>query len=364
MSEAVKLGVVGCGYTGRMTVNATTQLARVDTVAIADFDPQRRDEVGREYGVPRSYETYQELLADSEVAAVYLGTQLNVRTPMVHEALGAGKHALVQKPHAHRARDILEMKAAAEQAGVTLQFCFYLRHLPHNRSTRQAIRNGGIGEPYHGRYFSKNGSRPGPGEANRWAHESENRCGVLAMHMSHDLDLLWWWMGMPTPRWAFGVKHSIETAYDGLQEPVEDYFSGLVGFEDGKTIQIDCSSVSHADSARVLELHGTTGAVAGGPRCGVSRADQRVADEAIYRRGESVFIREEIDDPCDVDHSRPDPVGVNPFYYETEHFAMAVRGEVKPDMNADDAYVYARMMDALYDSALTAEKVVIDDLKF
>ena len=360
MADAVKLGVIGCGFTGRETTRATTLQSRIDTVAAADLDRERREDVARQYAVPRVYETYHELLADPEVEAVYLGTQINVRLPMVLEALHAGKHSLVQKPHALRAADILQMKAAAEKAGVTLQFCFYLRHYPHNRAIRQAIRKGQIGEPYHGRYFSKNGSRPSVSEETRWMQIYENRSGVLAMHQSHDLDLLWWWMGCPAPRWAFAVKHSIDPVHDGPETPIEDYFSGLVGFEGGKTIQIDCSGISHADSARVLELHGSTGAVAGGQHCGLSRRDERVADEAIFRRGESGYIREEIDETSDVDHSRPGPIDVPLFYYEIEHFAMAVRGEVEADVSADDAYGFGLILDALYDSALCAEKVFID----
>ena len=61
----------------------------------------------------------------------------------------------MQKPHAIRAPEILEMEAAAQQSRKTLQFCYFMRHFPHNRQIRRAILNGAIGNPYHARVFGK-----------------------------------------------------------------------------------------------------------------------------------------------------------------------------------------------------------------
>ena len=353
--EAVKLGVIGCGFTGRVSTHGTTLSPHVETVAVADLDEERRRSVAEEFGVPNQYGPYEELLSDSAVEAVYIGTRLKDRLPIVLSALEAGKHALVQKPHALRAADILEMKRAAETAAVTLQFCYYLRHLPWNRATRVAIQNGRVGEPYHGRYFSKNADRAAP-IGDGWNLEYGNKGGVLAEHMSHDLDLLWWWMGCPKPQWAFAVKHSINPE-PGPIEPVEDYMSGLVGFAGHKTIQIDCSCVSHADSARILELHGSEGAISGTQRCGLSRRDARLGDELISRRGADGYVTEMIDESSDVSHTELQPEGIPPFFYEVEHFAMAIKGLVAPDVAVDDAYEFGKILDGLYESARKGEKV-------
>ena len=160
--QPIKLGVVGCGFTGRQTIFATTVMSRMTTVALADLDPSRRAEVAGEYSVPRAYTDYREILEDSDIDAVYLGTAPDVRLPMVLETLAAGKHVLVQKPHAIRADEVTEIAEAAKVADKTLQFCYFMRHYPHNRQIRRAVLSGKIGNPYHARIFGKYNHIPAP----------------------------------------------------------------------------------------------------------------------------------------------------------------------------------------------------------
>ena len=141
--QPIKLGVVGCGFTGRQTIFATTVMSRMTTVALADLDPARREEVAGEYSVPRVYADYREILEDDDIDAVYLGTAPDVRLPMVLETLAAGKHALVQKPHAIRATEITEMADAAQAANKTLQFCYFMRHFP-KQSSRFVVRSSAV----------------------------------------------------------------------------------------------------------------------------------------------------------------------------------------------------------------------------
>ena len=362
-TRTIRLGIVGAGFTGRQAALCTAQLpSRITAVAIADLDRKRRQPVVDEFSIPRAYADYRELLDDEAVDAVYLGVPPDVRLPIVLDSLEAGKHVLVQKPHAMRAADILEMEAAAERAGTVIQFCFYLRHYPHNRAVRAAVAAGAIGEPYHGRYFSKNASPVGPyTDANRWLLVYGMKGGVLAQHMSHDLNLLWWWLGCPQPEWAFAAKHHVHPFYDGPEGPAEDYFSGLVGFAGHKTIQIDCSNSSHSDSPRICELHGTDGAIAGNTRCGLGRRDSdHGPNEAIFRFTGDGYERREITAEPDIPHTEAPP-GASPFYHEIEHFAMAVAGEVAPEVSAAEAYTFMKILDALYDSARSQEKIIIGE---
>jgi predicted dehydrogenase len=339
----LKLGVVGCGWAGRQAVLAATAVPRTTVVAVADLNPTLRQDTARDFAVPGIYGSCRELLNDPAVEAVYLATSPDGRLLMVLDCLAAGKHVLVQKPHALRAPEILEMEAAAKRAGRTLQFCYFMRHRPQNRKLRLAVRRGKIGEVYHARIFLKFNFLPPLNDNTRWLHTYGKKGGALGQHASHELDLAWWMMGCPRPEWAFAARHSLYSIYDGPEGPAEDYFSGIAGFEGGKTIQIDCSRYLHADSPTTWELYGATGAIAGG---------------AISRYDSSGFSREEIDEPSDIPHSEPPP-DTPVFFYEIEHFAMAVAGEVEPDVSAADAYSFIRLLDALYDSAREQKKIDI-----
>ena len=360
-SQTIRLGIVGAGFTGRQAALSASQLSsRITAAAMADLNADRLQPVIDEFSIPRAYSDYRELLDDEMVDAVYLGVPPDIRLGMVLDSLSAGKHVLVQKPHAVRAPEILEMEAAALRADKLAQFCYYLRHYPHNRAVRAAVKSGEIGRPYHGRYFSKNARPVGSySDANRWLLVYGLKGGVLAQHMSHDLNLLWWWMGCPDPEWAFAAKHHIHPYYDGPEGPSEDYFSGLIGFAEGATIQIDVTNSCHSDSPRICELHGTEGAIAGNERCGLSRRDTDAEpNQAIFRRTEDGYERDEITAESEIPHTTAPP-GASPFYHEIEHFAMAIAGEVEPEVDAKEAHTFMRILDALYDSAQSNEKIAI-----
>ncbi len=341
--EPLKFGVVGMGWAGHAAVRSARASALLDVVAIGDLTEERRIQVGREEEIPRLYGPHQDLLDDDEVEAVLLAVNPPVRYSMVFDAIDAGKHVLVQKPHAVRADHVLEFKAAAERAGVTLQFCYFMRHDPANRKIRAAIRRGCIGEPYHARIFLKFNYRAPLDSPQGWTHVFGQKGGALGQHASHEFDLAWWWMGCPDPKWAFATKHVVETLYDGPEGPAEDYFTGLCGFEGGKTIQIDCSRWVQCDTPTVVEVHGSEGALSQG---------------RISKFNDGVFSVSEIEDESDVPHTDPPADGL-PFYHEVEHFARAVKGIVRPDVDAEDAYKFMQLLDAMYDSARNAEKVYI-----
>ncbi|MXV76897.1 Gfo/Idh/MocA family oxidoreductase [Candidatus Poribacteria bacterium] len=342
-NQFISLGVIGCGWAGCRAIESANATSRLNVIAIAERDPNRLAQAGDDNAVPHRYTDYQELLENPDVEAVYLATSPDGRLQQVLDTLNSGKHVLVQKPHAIRAHEILEMAAAAQEAEKTLQFCYFMRHFPHNRQIRSAVQNGAIGDLYHARIFGKFNSIPELNANSRWLHVYGQKGGSLGQHYSHELNLTWWWMGSPKPIWAFAAKHVLYPQYDGPEGAAEDYFTGILGCEGGKTIQIDCSRMSHSDSGSVVELYGTTGAITNG---GISR----------FKDGG--FIREPIDEPIEIDHGElPEEVPV--FYYELNHFAMAIAGEVAPDVDASDAYTFMQILDALYDSAKSGEKVCV-----
>ncbi len=341
--DVIQLGVVGCGWAGCQAIAAANATEHLNVIAIAERDPSRRAHAANENNVPHRYADYRELLDDPSVEAVYLATAPDTRLQQVLDTLEAGKHVLVQKPHALRAPEILEMAAAAETAGKTLQFCYFMRHFPENRKIRHAVLNGAIGDLYHARIFGKYNFIPPLDPNTRWLHVYGQKGGSLGQHYSHELNLTWWWMGCPKPLWTFAAKHVLYPHYDGPEGAAEDYFTGLLGCEGGKTIQIDCSRMSHSDSDSVVELYGTTGAITKG---------------GISRFKEGGFVREPVEAPLQIDHGeRPETAPV--FYYELNHFALAIAGTVAPDVAAPDAHTFMQILDAFYDSAQIGERVEI-----
>ena len=169
-NQIIQLGVVGCGWAGCRAIEAANATSRLNVIAIAERDATRREQAGDDNAVPHRYADYHELLDNPAVEAVYLATSPDGRLQQVLDTLNAGKHVLVQKPHAIRAPEILEMEAAAQQSGTTLQFCYCMRHFPNNRKIRSAVLNGAIGDLYHARVFGKYNFISDFDDNSRWLH--------------------------------------------------------------------------------------------------------------------------------------------------------------------------------------------------
>ena len=357
MTARIRVGVVGCRV-GRTWVAGAR--AGDDTVAwaVADLNQELAHQVAHENDVPRVYGDYRELLADDEVEAVGIATAPDVRQPMVIDALKAGKHVLVQKPHGRNAADVREINAVAASTGKTLVYSYFMRHEAENMRSRRLIAGGRIGRPYHARvhyHYRERGVDFEPPPGREWLYRWGLKGGALGQHGSHFLDQAWFLIGCPRPQWAFAVSHSAFPTTLEVARHSEDYLSFLVGCAGGITIQMDTSAVisTWADRSWDLRLRilGTAGTIefesvstAGGSK----RSGTRRLLDAIYTEGDS-FVDEYV------------AHGDGDFDAEIRDFAGAIRGENPPDVSPDDALTFMKLLDAIYLSAETGEKVQVEE---
>ena len=150
MPEKIKIGVIGCGV-GRNWVAGATLCEDTIAWAVADLDRQLAHQVAEENEVHRVYSDYRELLEDDEVDAVGIATAPDIRKPMVVDALKAGKHVLVQKPHGCNAEEVREINLVAAESRKALVYSFFMRHQKENKKNRAIIADGKIGRVYHTR---------------------------------------------------------------------------------------------------------------------------------------------------------------------------------------------------------------------
>ena len=160
-------------------------------------------------------------------------------------------------------------------------------------------------------------------------------------------------MGCPQPEWAFAVSHSAFPTTLEVEHHSEDYLSFLVGCANGITIQMDTSAVIPTWKDRAWDLRirilGTAGTIeqeSTSQPSGTKRTGTRRLLGAIYTEGDD-FIDEY------VAHSDGD------FDGEIRDFAGAIRGTNPPDVSPADALTFMKLLDAIYLSAETGEKVRI-----
>lgn len=353
--EPIKVGVIGCRV-GRAWVAGAKVCDDTVPWAIADLNSELAETVADEYGVERVYGDYRALLEDDAVDAVGVATAPDIRTPMVLDALNAGKHVLVQKPHGRSAADVEKINAAAETAGRTLVYAYFMRHVAENKETRRLIAEGRIGRPYHARvhyHYRERGADFDPPAGREWLYRPGFKGGALGQHGSHYLDQAWFLMGCPQPEWVFASGHAAFPTTLDVERHTDDYVSFLVGCANGITIQMDTSSVipTWSDRAwdlglRILGSNGTIESESVSLPGGQRRSGTRRLLGSIYTEGE--FIDEY------VEHEPGD------FDAEVADFAAAIRGTQPPDVSPRDALVFMKLLDAIYESVETGEKVRID----
>lgn len=156
----VRWGVVGIGAIVQSTIapilvsEPTTEL-----VAAVSRSSARAHEFGETFGVPTAYTSYDEMLGDPNVDAVYVATPNALHAEQVRAAARAGKHVLCDKPLAIDVPSAIEAVRACEETGVALGLMFHNRFLPWVHEVRRLLHDRAIGRVQLARLQVSSGPR-------------------------------------------------------------------------------------------------------------------------------------------------------------------------------------------------------------
>ena len=145
---SVHIGLIGLGRMGQVHARVLArQVERARLVAIADVERERARLAADRLGVPDWYDNPADLLARSDIHAVYIVTPSHTHAELVEAAARAGKDIFCEKPLALTLADTDRAIAAAAQAGVRLQVGFMRRSQPDYLRLKSAIQSGALGRP-------------------------------------------------------------------------------------------------------------------------------------------------------------------------------------------------------------------------
>lgn len=143
----VRWGVIGCADIAvRKVAPALQSSRRSEVLAIASRDQARASATASRLGIPRAYGSYEALLEDADVEAVYIPLPNHLHREWTNRAAAAGKHVLCEKPLAMTATEACEMIDACADAGVLLMEAFMYRLHPMWRRVRSLVDDGAIGD--------------------------------------------------------------------------------------------------------------------------------------------------------------------------------------------------------------------------
>jgi xylose dehydrogenase (NAD/NADP) len=310
--EPVAWGILGTGGINRRFLGGMAGAERGRIAAVASRDADLAAAYAAEHGIPRSHGSYEALLADPSVEAVYISLPNSLHHPWTMAALASGKHVISEKPYTRRPSEVDEAFDAAERAGLVVVEGLMWRYTP--QTERLAAEAGRIGEL---RTIRSTFSFVLDDETNiRLRPEVEGGClmdvGCYCVSAA---------------RLLAGEEPSEAVAFQEIGPTgVDVRFSGLLRFPRGVVAEFTSGFGSAHQS---IEAIGSTGSVA--------------SNAHPWHDGDGWLLRdgaERIEVPV-----------VDPYQLEIDEVSLAIRGGPPARLGRADALGQARAIEALYASA-------------
>jgi phthalate 4,5-cis-dihydrodiol dehydrogenase len=332
--DPVRVGMVGCGYQGRLLAQAIARTSRLQVVACADPVGEVAIEVADLAGHSNVYASVDELLDESGVDAVIIATPHHVLCEIALAAIGAGKHVLAEKPIAMNEREAARIEEAAAQAGICYMSGYSLRFFIAQKQVYGLLAAGVIGE------IQAVTAGIGTGPLGDWFARAETGGGALLYLGSHLVDEILWYL---------------------QDEPVQVYADVRLRPDTG------------TDETSAFQIRFAGGAIA---QCLVTQAVEGWFDFAnIYGREgyiglqSSNWLRYEISVSSRALPAYAEPTTICPglrgdpimmmLVPEVEEFAAAIQENRQPAITAANGRQVLKVLDAVVESGRTGRSVKI-----
>lgn len=311
----MRLGLLSTARINEKLLAGARELGDIEVVAIGSREPERARAQARALGIPRAHGSYEALIADPDVEAVYVALPNSMHVEWSMHCLRAGRHVLCEKPLSRHPDLLGDAFDLAEREGLVLAEAFMWRH--HPQALRMLELAGEIGELRLIRAaFAFGLDRPGDLRLQA-ALEGGALMDVGCYCVS-------------AARLLAGEPQSVCAQQVVGGDGVDVRLTGLMRFHDDVLAEIDCGLDTAARGE--LEVVGSSGVL-------------RLDDPWHSRRAAIELHR--TDAPAELlEVERRDP-----YACELEDFAAAVAGARPPRFGRDDALAQARAIAALHASA-------------
>lgn len=145
--KQLKLGVLGVsGHFISRIILPLTQSKVVKVVGLASRNEEKAKVVAQKWGIEKTYGSYEELLCDKDIEAVYIPLPNHLHLEWIKKAVTAGKHVICEKPLTMNAKETEELISYVKPSGMKVMEAFMYRHHPKWKRVRQIIDCKEIGE--------------------------------------------------------------------------------------------------------------------------------------------------------------------------------------------------------------------------
>ena len=315
-NDAIRWGLLGTGRINEKLMRGASGTETAEVVAVGSRSAETGQAFAKANGIARAHASYEALLADPEVDAIYIPLPNSMHHPWTLKAIEAGKHVLCEKPYTRHPLQVDAAWDAAEAAGVVLMEAYMWRHTPQAARLKELA--GQIGELIHVR--------------STFSHRLDDDADIRVNAELEGGSLMD--VGCYCISGARLIAGEEPTSVYGEQvtaaNGVDRRFTGVLSFPSGLVATFHSGFDSFSES---LEVTGREGTVF-------------LPDPWHSQRGLLI-----------VDGEEQTVERRNPYQCELEDMAAAIRGEKEPLLGRADAMGQARVIEALYRSAGTGEPI-------
>jgi D-xylose 1-dehydrogenase (NADP+, D-xylono-1,5-lactone-forming) len=312
----VRWGILGTGDINDRFLPGARLSDAVDIVAVGSRTAKRAAAFAERHDIPRAHGTYEELLADPDVEAIYNALPNSLHHQWTLRSLAAGKHVLCEKPYTRHPAEVDEAFDAADRAGLVLSEAFMWRHHPQVRHLVESLPAIGALQAIRATFGYV---QEGAGDVRlRPALDGGSLMDVGCYCVSGSR-----LVAGEEPNVVYGVALPGPTG-------VDIRFTGVLHFPSGLVAEFSCGFTS---THHTLEAIGTGGSV-------MLTNPWQSRPVSIVRDGVETQL-----------------VAENAYRLELEDVSRAIRGEAAPLLGRADAMGQARALDGLLRSAATGQPV-------
>ena len=322
----IRWGVLGAARIALRHVLPSFGSARhSELAALAARDLERARGVAAQFGIPRAYGSYDELLGDPAIDAIYIPLPNDLHPTWTLRALAAGKHVLCEKPIAMNADQARAIAAASARCGRHVAEAYMIRFHPQWQRARARVAAGDLGDPRAVHAWFSYDNPPGDNLRNSLAHGG----GALYDIGGYALVAAQWLFGTRPQRVIGLFARDAACGVDRLTSAMADF---------GGDRQLVFTVSTALPRMQSVVLYGTRG---------------RLTIETPFNPAADRPTRLLVDDGRDL-HGAGLDIEVVPaadqYALQLDAFSAAIRADRPPPFGIDDAIHNMRALDALFRS--------------
>lgn len=339
----VKVGIIGSQFEADIHA-ASFQIMpeEAEVVAVASPTPGNAEKLAKNFGIPRVFRDYREMLKEKDIEMVTIAAPNKLHCQMTVDIANAGKHVVCEKPLCMTLEEADLMVNTCNKQGVLFMYAEELYFTPKYVKAKEMADQGAFGDIYLVKQSEKHFGPHAP-----WFWDVDQAGGGVFMDMGcHGIAFCYWFLGRPKIK---SVTAQMGTYVHGDITKGEDNSFCILEFENGAVALVEDSWARHGGMDDRIEVFGSKGMTYANLHMGnalptFSETGYGYAvEKAPSTKGWTYPVFEELWNYG--------------FPQEMHHFARCVRGKDTPQATGEDGRVVQEALYAGYQSAGSGKKV-------